>query len=213
MARLFATSMLFMGSLVQTMAVAEPDWYNPTVASYGKTTKLKMELSKLKDGASLTGGELEIELHHKWAPLGVDQFIKLVEDNYFTDMKFFRVIPGFIGQFGLSGDPAQTRKWHTSIKDDPVNFSNKQCTLTFATAGPNTRSSQLFFNFKDNAFLDSQGFSPIGMVTKGCNLLTELHPSPDGPGAPNQGSVTRRGDAYLDKFPDLSVIKSATFMK
>jgi cyclophilin family peptidyl-prolyl cis-trans isomerase len=130
-----------------------------------------------------------------------------MEASYFTNIKFFRVIPGFICQFGLSGDPKQTAKYHESIKDDPVKHKNSKGTLTFATAGPNTRTTQLFFNFGDNSFLDSQGFSPFGEVLEGMDNLLQLTASPDGPSAPNQHLLTTQGEPYLKKsFPNLSYI-------
>ena len=130
-----------------------------------------------------------------------------MKDDYFTNVKFFRVIPGFICQFGLSGDPAKTAKWKKHIKDDPVKQKNTKGTLTFATAGPNTRTTQLFFNFGDNTFLDSQGFAPFGQVVEGMDHLLHLTESKDGPSAPNQGEITNKGEAYLKaKFPQLSYI-------
>lgn len=130
--------------------------------------------------------------------------------NYFTNVKFFRVIPGFICQFGLNGDPEVTAKYKENIKDDPVKHKNSKGTLTFATAGPGTRTTQLFFNFGDNSFLDSQGFSPFGEIVEGMEHILHFTESRDGPKAPNQHLLTTQGEKYLKAhFPDLSYIVKA----
>ena len=105
-----------------------------------------------------TRGDFVVEVHREWAPLGADRFYNLVKNGYFTNAAFFRVVPGFIVQFGLNANPAVNKVWmNANIKDDPVMGSNKRGTLVFATAGPNTRTTQLFINFGDNAGLDRQG--------------------------------------------------------
>ncbi|MGH7070310.1 MAG: peptidylprolyl isomerase, partial [Acetobacteraceae bacterium] len=139
-----------------------------------------------------------------------DRFYNLVEHGYFTGAAFFRVVPGFIVQFGLSADPAVNRVWRAAnIKDDPVTQSNKRGTLTFATAGPNTRTTQLFINFADNSGLNRQGFAPFGLVTSGMDVVDKIY---SGYGErPDQGAITTQGAAYLEKnFPKLDTIKSAT---
>jgi len=159
-----------------------------------------------------TKGDFVVEVTRAWAPLGADRFYNLVKHGFFTDAAFFRVVPGFIVQFGLSADPAVNRVWHSAnIKDDPVTQSNRPGTITFATAGPNTRTTQLFINFGNNGPLDRQGFSPFGRVTSGMDVVQGLY---SGYGEqPDQGSITALGKAYLDKnFPKIDSIKSATII-
>jgi peptidyl-prolyl cis-trans isomerase A (cyclophilin A) len=157
-----------------------------------------------------TKGDFVVQVTRAWAPLGADRFYNLVEHGFFTEAAFFRIVQGFIVQFGLSADPAVNRVWRSAnIKDDPVKQSNRPGTITFATAGPNTRTTQLFINYGNNAPLDGQGFAPFGKVTSGMNVVEKLY---GGYGErPNQGSITMEGKAYLDKnFPKLDHIKSAT---
>jgi peptidyl-prolyl cis-trans isomerase A (cyclophilin A) len=157
-----------------------------------------------------TKGDFVVHVTRAWAPLGADRFYNLVKHGFFTDAAFFRVVPGFIIQFGLSANPAVNKVWQSAnIKDDPGKQSNKPGYVTFATAGPNTRTTQLFINFGSNAFLDSQGFSPFGQVTSGMDVVQKLYA---GYGEkPDQGAITSQGKAYLDKnFPNIDYIKSAT---
>ncbi len=159
-----------------------------------------------------TKGDFVVEVTRAWAPLGADRFYNLVKHGYFTDAAFFRNIPGFMVQFGLSADPEVNKVWHNAnIKDDPGKQSNAPGMITFATAGPNTRTTQLFINFGNNTFLDSQGFSPFGKVISGMDVVQKLY---SGYGErPDQGSITNQGKAYLDKnFPNLDSIKSAAIV-
>ena len=159
-----------------------------------------------------THGDFVVEVHRAWAPLGADRFYNLVVNNFFTDAAFFRYVPDFIVQFGIPANPAIARVWQTAnIKDDPAGkHSNTRGTVTFATAGPNTRTTQFFVNFSDrNTFLDSQGFTPFGTVVSGMNVVEGLY---SGYGEkPEQGRIQAEGKAYLDKnFPKMDSIKSAT---
>ncbi len=157
-----------------------------------------------------TKGDFIVQVNRAWAPIGADRFYNLVKHGFFTGAPFFRVVPGFIIQFGLTGDPAVNRAWQSAnIKDDPVTQSNKPGTLTFATAGPNTRTTQFFINFGNNAGLDGQGFAPFGQVTSGMDVVQSLY---SGYGEqPNQGAITSQGKAYIEKnFPKIDSIVSAT---
>jgi peptidyl-prolyl cis-trans isomerase A (cyclophilin A) len=157
-------------------------------------------------------GDVIIHVTRSWAPVGADRLYNLVKHGYFTDAPFFRVVPGFMIQFGISADPAVNAAWkNTNLKDDPVTQSNKPGYLTFATAGPNTRTTQLFINFGSNAFLDGQGFAPLGQVTTGMDIVQSLYA---GYGEqPDQGMLTSMGKAYVDKsFPKLDVIKTASIV-
>src|SRR5215469_12863834 len=119
-----------------------------------------------------TKGNFVIEVHRDWAPFGADRFYNLVRNGFFTNAAFFRVVPNFMVQFGLSANPAVNKAWqNANIKDDPVTQSNKPGTVTFATAGPNTRTTQLFINFGTNNFLDNQGFAPFGQVSSGMDVV------------------------------------------
>ncbi|HTA70590.1 MAG TPA: peptidylprolyl isomerase [Bryobacteraceae bacterium] len=156
-----------------------------------------------------TKGNIVIEIHRDWAPLGADRFYNLVRNGFFTDAAFFRVVPNFIVQFGLGANPAVNKVWqNANFRDDPVKESNKRGTLTFATAGPNTRTTQLFINLKDNAPLDAQGFAPFGTVVEGMELVDKIYP---GYGErPAQDRITSEGKAYVDKnFPMLDRITAA----
>jgi peptidyl-prolyl cis-trans isomerase A (cyclophilin A) len=159
---------------------------------------------------STTKGDFVVHVNRAWAPLGADRFYNLVKNGFYTGAHFFRVIPGFVVQFGLNADPAVSKAWRdATFKDDPVSQSNRPGFLTFATAGKDTRTTQLFINLGNNAQLDSMGFAPFGQVTSGMDVVKQIH---SGYGeSPNQGSITTQGKAYLEKnFPKLDSIKSAT---
>ena len=157
-----------------------------------------------------TKGNFTVRVTRAWAPLGADRFYNLAKHSFFNDAAFFRIVPNFVVQFGLSADPAVNSAWRSAnIKDDPVTQTNKPGYITFATAGPHTRTTQLFINLGNNSFLDRQGFSPFGEVTQGMDVVRGLYA---GYGeSPDQGAITRQGKAYLDKsFPKLDSIKTAT---
>ena len=159
-----------------------------------------------------TKGNVILEITRAWAPLGADRFYNLVRAGFFTNCTFFRVVPRFMVQFGISPRPDVARVWqNANIADDRVTQSNKRGTITFATAGPNTRTTQLFINFVDNAGLDGQGFSPFGQVVEGMEVVDKIYP---GYGEqPDQGRLQSEGKAYTDKsFPMLDKILSATIV-
>jgi peptidyl-prolyl cis-trans isomerase A (cyclophilin A) len=156
-----------------------------------------------------TAGDFVVEVHRDWAPLGADRFYNLVRNGYFTNASFFRVVPGFVVQFGLSANPAVNKVWHDAkIQDDPVVQSNKRASLVFATAGPNTRTTQLFINFGDNARLDGMGFAPFGSVVEGMDVVDKIY---SGYGeSPRQDLITDQGDTYIAaNFPKIDKIKLA----
>jgi cyclophilin family peptidyl-prolyl cis-trans isomerase len=157
-----------------------------------------------------TAGDFVVQVTRAWAPLGADRFYNLVKHGFFTDAPFFRVVPGFVIQFGLTPNPAVNKVWDkATIKDDPVTQSNKMGYLTFAAAGPNTRTTQLFINLVDNGRLDSMGFAAFGQVTSGMDVVQKIY---SGYGEqPDQALITSDGKTYLDKnFPKLDHIISAT---
>jgi peptidyl-prolyl cis-trans isomerase A (cyclophilin A) len=156
-----------------------------------------------------TAGDIIIEVHRDWAPLGADRFYNLVRRGFFTNASFFRVVPGFVVQFGLNADPAVNNAWKDAdIQDDPVVQSNKRGSLVFATAGPNTRTTQFFINYADNARLDAMGFAPFGTVIEGMDVVDKIYP---GYGEqPQQPLITQQGDPYISRnFPRIDKIKSA----
>jgi len=157
-----------------------------------------------------TAGDFVVSVTRAWAPLGADRFYNLVKHGFFTDAAFFRVVPGFVVQFGLNANPAVNAAWEKAyIKDDPVTQSNHTGFLTFATAGPNTRTTQLFISLVENARLDGMGFSAFGQVTTGMDVVQKIF---SGYGeSPDQAQITATGKPYLDKnFPKLDHIVSAT---
>jgi peptidyl-prolyl cis-trans isomerase A (cyclophilin A) len=165
-----------------------------------------------------TKGLIEIDVRRDWAPNGADRFYELVQNGYYTDVAFFRVINGFMAQVGISGDPKLNTVWREKrIPDDPVKASNSRGTVTFATSGPNSRTTQFFINFADNSRLDAMGFAPFGKV-KDMAPVEALYDGygegvPRG-GGPDQGMMQSRGNPYLrETFPKLDYIKSAKIIE
>lgn len=160
-----------------------------------------------------TNGDFIVECNKEWAPLGAERFYTLVRESFFDDSGFFRVVPNFVVQFGLAADPAITAKWQSQrLKDDPVTQSNLPGYITFATSGPNTRTTQLFINTGSNARLDGMGFAPFGKVIEGMEVVQKINAEYGE--RPQQGLITREGTAYLRKnFPNLDFIKSVTLVK
>jgi len=164
-------------------------------------------------------GAFVIEVTRAWAPNGADRFYNLVKNGYYDECRFFRVLSGFMAQFGINGDPALNSVWSGArIPDDQVQESNKRGFVTFATGGPNTRTTQIFINYNNrNMGLDEQGFAPFGRVVEGMEVVDKLNSeygegAPQGQG-PNQGRVQSEGNAYLTKsFPNLDYVKTATIL-
>ena len=165
-----------------------------------------------------TAGEFTVKVTRAWAPNGADRFYNLVRHHFYDGAAFFRVLPGFMAQFGLSAYPEVSKVWeNATIKDDPIVQSNHRGFMSFATAGPNTRTTQAFINYGNNEALDKSGFSAFAVVEDGMDVVDKLYNgygegAPDGHG-PDQGLIGRGGHAYLEKgFPKLDIIKSATLV-
>jgi peptidyl-prolyl cis-trans isomerase A (cyclophilin A) len=191
------------GTTAKKAVVTRPSLYRP---------------SSLKDRApeqfrarfTTTKGDIVIEVTRAMAPLGADRFYNLVKYGFYNGAGFFRVVPGFVVQFGLSAIPAVNTAWENAkLTDDPVQGSNVRGTICFATSGPNTRTTQMFINFGDNVRLDQMGFAPFGKVVEGMDVADKIYP---GYGEqPDQGRITKEGAAYLKaNFPQLDLISKAT---
>jgi len=193
--------------------VVERDFRNPVETNDNKVDEndpnagrqFTLELASLKDGAT---GKIVIETKPSWAPLGVERFHELMDEKFYDQAKFFRVVNDFMVQFGISADPNKPKP--IPISDDPVIETNKRGTVTFAMSGKNSRTCQLFINtgVHGNAFLDKQGFAPIGEVTVGMDVVDAIY-NVYGE-KPDQGKIQTRGNEYLDEeFPLLSYISKS----
>lgn len=160
-----------------------------------------------------TAGPFVVTVTRAWAPRGADRFYNLVQNGYFDGAGFFRVVPGFMVQFGINGDPAIQRHWaNANLQDDPVTQSNTRGKITFANRGPNSRTTQVFINFGNNAGLDKQNFAPFGEVTTGMDVVDKINAQYRE--QPQQPRIQAEGNAYLKKeFPKLDFIKKATIEK
>jgi peptidyl-prolyl cis-trans isomerase A (cyclophilin A) len=166
-----------------------------------------------------TKGAFVIQVTRAWAPHGADRFYNLVKNGFYDNVRFFRVISGFMVQFGINGAPQLSARWRQAqIADDPVTQSNKRGMITFATAGPNTRTTQVFINFADNTNLDGMGFAPFGRIVSGMNVVDALNAeygegAPRGRG-PDQSKLQNEGNAYLAReFARMDYVKKATIEK
>ena len=158
-----------------------------------------------------TAGDFVVEANRAWAPRGAQRFYELVKDNFYEGCRFFRVVPGFVVQFGINGSPSVHQKWNRNIPDDPVVQSNLTGYLTFATAGPGTRTTQLFINYADNPSLDASGFAAFARVIEGMHNVEGINPQYGE--NPSQQMIEERGNDYLSTaFPDLDYIKRVTLI-
>jgi peptidyl-prolyl cis-trans isomerase A (cyclophilin A) len=210
----FQASMLFAAALGLGMALAQGPVHASNLSDPASLNEQAPPAYKAKFDTSK--GSFVVEVKRDWAPNGADRFYNLVKNGFYDNTRFFRVIPGFMVQFGINGDPNIAAAWRdANIKDDPVKQSNTRGMITFATAGPNTRTTQVFINFDNNAALDGQGFSAFGKVISGMEVVDSLYGgygegAPNGMG-PNQGQIQQQGNAYLEQaFPKLDYVKQAT---
>jgi len=204
--------------------VSAPVWAVPADAVEAATDEVKSETEAasaagkeapgvFKVKFECSNGDFIVECNKDWAPIGVQRFYDLVKSGFYDEARFFRVVKDFVVQFGINGDPAVQNNWRENqIQDDPVKQKNLRGTLTFATAGPNTRTSQLFISLSDrNTFLDGQGFAPIGKIVDGMEVVDAI--TGEYGEKPNQGRIQYEGNAYLKaNFPNMDYIKKATIM-
>lgn len=203
----FALGLLAAPALAQSPQLANPAALNEQAPA---TYKVRFDTTK---------GAFVVQVNRAWAPNGADRFYNLVKSGFYDDVRFFRVISGFMVQFGINGNPQLSEKWREArIPDDAVKASNTRGMITFAMAGPNTRTTQVFINFGDNARLDDSGFAPFGQVVSGMNVVDALNAeygegAPRGRG-PDQGRLQREGNAYLgQEFSRMDYVKKATIVK
>jgi peptidyl-prolyl cis-trans isomerase A (cyclophilin A) len=191
----------------------------PAVALYNPALAREEAPAQFQVKFETTKGDFVMEVHRDWAPGGADRFYNLVRIGYYDDVAFFRVIDGFMAQFGIHGDARVNRAWRDAeFADDPVRQSNMRGFVSFATAGPNSRTTQLFINSADNANLDRMGFSPFAKIVQGMEVVASLYSdygegAPQGQG-PNQELIQREGNAYLkSNFPNLDFIVEASLVE
>jgi peptidyl-prolyl cis-trans isomerase A (cyclophilin A) len=208
----------------QKPTTAKPATAKPATAKPAASSLALRTPAKLKDVAPATfranfetsAGVFVVEVTRAWAPRGADRFYNLVKYGYFDGNRFFRVVRNFMVQFGIHGDPKLNAVWSDAdIIDDPVTQSNKRGFVTFAkTQAPNSRSTQIFINFKDNSFLDPQVFAPFGQVVAGMEVVDKLNGEYGEQPSQMQPQIQSGGNAFLDKnFPKLDYIKKATIEK
>jgi peptidyl-prolyl cis-trans isomerase A (cyclophilin A) len=202
-------SLVFTLALLAAPALAQSPLENPAGLREQAPATYKARFDTTK-------GAFVVEVTRAWAPKGADRFYNLVKNGFYDDARFFRVISGFMVQFGIHGNPGIMARWRTAqISDNQVTQSNTRGMITFATAGPNTRTSQVFINFGDNSQLDKMGFAPFGRVVSGMNVVDAINAeygegAPRGRG-PDQSRIQNEGNAYLSKdFPRMDYIKKAT---
>ena len=200
-------------ALIAAPALAQaPNLSNPSALIEQAPASYKVKFDTTK-------GVVVIQVTRAWAPHGADRFYNLVKNGFYDNARFFRVISGFMVQFGINGDPQLSARWRQAqIPDDPVTQSNARGMITFATAGPNTRTTQVFINFGNNANLDGMGFAPFGKVVSGMNVVDAINAeygegAPRGHG-PDQSRLQTEGNAYLAReFARMDYIKKATIEK
>ncbi len=214
--RRFPAAALTLAAAVHLSACESGPAYNPMLLTPDALTATAPDVFQARFETSK--GDFVIEVHRDWSPNGADRFYNLVANGYYDDVRFFRVIDGFMAQFGIHGDSAVAAAWREArIPDDPVLQSNARGFISYAMGGPGTRTTQVFINFGDNGRLDEMGFSPFGQVIEGMEVVDQIY-SGYGEGAPGgsgpmQGLIQYRGNAYLnDEFPRLDYVVRATIV-
>jgi peptidyl-prolyl cis-trans isomerase A (cyclophilin A) len=157
-------------------------------------------------------GPFVIDVHREWAPIGADRFYTLVKRGFYNDVRFFRVLNGFMAQFGLNGDPKRQGEYAAAnLIDEPAKQSNRRGFVTFAKeSSPNTRYTMVFINYKDNSYLDADGFAPFGQVIVGMDVVDKLYSGYGRQNVPDQRRIKSEGNAYLlAEYPKLDYIKTA----
>jgi peptidyl-prolyl cis-trans isomerase A (cyclophilin A) len=194
----------------------------PTLTSFdddgaANYARVKFTVNNLNGKEGHTGS-FTIEIREDWAPIGAERFKTLVETTFYDKCRIFRVLPKFVSQWGIAENPLVQAEWNSQpLQDDPVLMSNKKGTLSFATAGANTRTTQVFINTVENKRLDKMGFAPFGNVIEGMNIVDMFYSgygegAPEGNG-PSQSKMEDRGAAYVDKnFPKLSYFEKVEFV-
>jgi len=200
-------------------AATAPDHKAPAATKPGNLLKPETLKEKAPDEYEVkfktTRGDFTVQVTRAWSPLGADRFYNLVKGHFYDNTAFFRVVPGFVVQFGIAEKPAVSAAWkHSDITDDPVTQSNKRGYLSFATAGPNTRTTQIFINLKDNPRLDGMGFSPFAVVeANGMNVVEMMYEGYGDNAGPDQDQIEKQGTPYLKKgWPKLDYIQSASLV-
>ena len=213
--RFFAVALALAGA-AQLSACESGPAYNPMLLTPDALTATAPDVFQAHFETSK--GDFVIEVHRDWSPNGADRFYNLVSNGFYDDVRFFRVIDGFMAQFGIHGDSAVAAAWREArIPDDAVVQSNTRGFISYAMGGPNTRTTQVFINFVDNSRLDGMGFPPFGQVVEGMDVVDQIY-SGYGEGAPGgsgpmQGLIQFRGNAYLnDEFPRLDYVVRATIV-
>jgi peptidyl-prolyl cis-trans isomerase A (cyclophilin A) len=175
----------------------------------GETTRSEPAPDRFRAKFECSKGTFVIECYKDWAPLGAQRFYDLVKQGFYSGTSFHRVMPGYIVQFGISGDPQVSQQWrHAQIKDDPPKESNLVGTVSFARSGENSRNTQVFVNLADNAIVTSLGFRPFGKVISGMEVIKSINAEYGE--QPNQFKIERLGKSYLaENFPNLDYITSA----
>jgi len=191
--------------------------YNPMLLTPDALTETAPDVFQARFETSK--GDFVIEVHRAWSPIGADRFYNLVANGYYDNVRFFRVMAGFMVQFGMHGDPEVSAVWgEQRINDDPVLQSNTRGFVSYAMGGANTRTTQIFINFGDNSRLDGMGFSPFGQVVEGMEVVDGIYSGygdtqPRGRG-PSPPSIHTRGNEYLDEeFPNLDFVTRATIVE
>lgn len=212
--RFFVAAVVLLGCTAASDTSADP----PVPKAPGRDTPVQQASATAAGKApdqfrvkfETTKGDFVIEVHRDWAPNGADHFHELIEAKFYDGCKFFRVVPGFMVQFGINGDVPLNKEWKDkTIRDEGVKKSNKKGFVTYAKSGlPNSRSTQIFINYGDNSFLDKDGFSPFGQIVEGMDVVEKINAEYGE--RPDQGRMHSEGDAYLSKaFPRLDGIKTA----
>lgn len=213
-ALLFATPLLS-GCDACGGSKAEPGASQTSAALSDPSLANEQAPEKYRAKFTTTKGDFTVEVERALAPAGADRFYNLVKCGFFDGTKFFRTVDGFMVQWGIHGTPSVSAAWRQAkIKDDPVKSTNTRGAITYAMAGPNTRTTQVFINFGDNSRLDGSGFASFGKVVSGMDVVDSLYKgygegAPRGSG-PDQGRIQLEGNAYLDaEFPKLDAVKHA----